>query len=362
MSEQIDPTKKSNQTENDHFIEIEAKLYEQEHRPVRLVWNFFNRNKWYNKKDPRNNAISRALIWRLFFSPTTIAIASGGIISVITVIFLARQTNEIKTQTNLIEKQNLIIDNQNQMISQQTSLQEASRRSSQLILLDGIFKDMNLDLNSNKNKISDGLTARIISFSQTAQPYKIFDYDKNGISDLVSPERSQLLYTLVSSNLGKEYLDFLYKKANFEYCDLSGYWYNKKRLKNINLRYSIFSDTKMQNADLEGADLRNTSIKLSGFYNVNFKYADLRDAIIDSTRIKGANFSKSDLRKTIFKNLDISEIDSIDGAKVNRLDWFDYLSDKAFNLKGVEALKNKYTISELEYKNMGQMIPTIVRK
>ena len=149
---------------NNKIIEIEAKILEQEHRPFSLIWNFINRKKRYNQNDPRRKAVTKAIIWRLFFSPTTIAFTLSGVLAYATLFFLA--------------KQNDILENQNILIAQQIQLTEATRRSSQMIVLDGVLKDINKELN-NKNTISKNLTARIKSLSHTIKPYKFFDYKRS---------------------------------------------------------------------------------------------------------------------------------------------------------------------------------------
>ena len=179
-------------SDKEEIIKLEAKLLEQEHRPLRLIINFVNRNKyWKNENDIRREAVTKAIFWKLLFSPTTIAIGAGGLVSIITIFF--------------IWKQNKLIEKQNYRVEQQTHLIEASRRSSQMFVMSDVLSDLNKELENPKNidrKISKTLTGRIISLSSAMKPYKYLENDTL-IKRALSPERGQLLITLLESNIIK---------------------------------------------------------------------------------------------------------------------------------------------------------------
>lgn len=111
----------------DELNSLEAKLIEQEHRPITLIWNFIKRKSKWKKDDKRRDAATKAIIWRLLFSPTTIAVASGGFLALISVFFLWEQNKLFKFQNNKFEQQNQLI--------------EADRRSSQVFIMGEVLSD-----------------------------------------------------------------------------------------------------------------------------------------------------------------------------------------------------------------------------
>lgn len=331
----------------ERIIKIEANLLEQEHRPFILIWNFITRKKKYESDDPRRLAISKAIIWRLLFSPTTIAITFTTLIALITLFFLYKQT--------------LILESQNKLINQQTKLTEATRRSSQVVLLNGVLKDINVELNNSKDSISNNLSARIISLSHTIKPYKYYQYETENISGLLSPERTQLLYSIVSSDINEKILsENIFKYANFRYSDLSNQRLINRFFKNIDLRYSTLDKALLHKSNLINSDLRNTSIIDAGMPNVKLNRADLRDSFLKSVFLSEAIMDSCDLRKTIFTDMNMGEIESLNHSIVHRHDWFYYLD--SLNNTGLEKLRSKYKIENVFYNNIQDTLFTIVLK
>lgn len=83
---------------------LEARLIEQDHRPFRVIWTFFETRK--EPKSSRNRrAATVALVYNLFFSPTTLA-AGGTIVGICTLVFLLWQTREMQAQTKIIQEAN----------------------------------------------------------------------------------------------------------------------------------------------------------------------------------------------------------------------------------------------------------------
>lgn len=89
----------------DQLDRIERELIEQEHRPLKLISNYIGRkDKWPEDKSKQRSAV-KAILWRLFFSPTVIAFA-GGLTAFITIGVLIWQNTIIIDQNSLINKQN----------------------------------------------------------------------------------------------------------------------------------------------------------------------------------------------------------------------------------------------------------------
>jgi uncharacterized protein YjbI with pentapeptide repeats len=91
------------------LIDLEARLLEQEHRMLRVFGNYLGRKQW-TERDPRRRATITALLW-WFFSPTKMAVASGGLIGAATLIFLFFQTQEMRRQSALLK---ISVDRENE--------------------------------------------------------------------------------------------------------------------------------------------------------------------------------------------------------------------------------------------------------
>jgi hypothetical protein len=107
--------------------ELEAKLIEQEHRIVRVIQNFVNRNQWANE-DPRRAAAKNALVWRAL-APISITAAAGSTVALATLLVLF-------WQTRLMSEQNASFKEQNAKLQAQIDLQteqDAARRRTEVI-------------------------------------------------------------------------------------------------------------------------------------------------------------------------------------------------------------------------------------
>ncbi|AXT63091.1 hypothetical protein D1816_22995 [Aquimarina sp. AD10] len=93
------------------ITDLEKELIEQEHRPIRIVSNYLKRRQ-YTKDDPRRLATTKAIIWRLLFSPAILATTTGGGLTLATIIFMMIQTELLSDQNSLIKDQNKFFQNQ----------------------------------------------------------------------------------------------------------------------------------------------------------------------------------------------------------------------------------------------------------
>jgi len=326
---------------------LEAKLLEQEHRPFRLVWNFFTRKRKFPKNDPRRKAVTKAIIWRLFVSPTTIAITLSGFLGYATLYFMNRQTE--------------LLDNQNKLIKEQTTLIDGSRRSSQMVLLNGLMKDINYELKINNNSLSKQLNTRIISLSHLIKPYKIFDYKKGNISPLISPERGQLFHLLmIYKKNGLNLSDSLFWDSDFKYSDLNNQWLENINASFCNLRYSSIDNTIFHGADFTDSDLRDSYIKDTGFIGANMSRVDLRNSKVIDSNLSETKLEKADLRGTEFIKMNLSTIKSLDSAWVKSSEWFNELRVDSLNNTGIDELKKRYKILPIYNNAMGIDIYTLI--
>lgn len=249
----------------------------------------------------------------------------------------------------LLIQQNLLLKQQNKKIQDQNFLSEASRRSTQMIIMGDVLSDMNQE-REKSNKLSSTLTGRIASLSIAMKPYYYYENGKL-INSPMSPERGQLLLTVCSSNLDKEQLsDAIFQNSDFSYAELENVIFRSAHLKDINLAHS-----NLFNANLEGTNLKNASLAYANLKHaelvdadlrfVNFSHADLSSANLTNTKIDKANFTKT----------------IMDSTKVGRIDWLNYIK-KDLKLKGAAYLNKNYKVDSIFDKISGKKVPTLLRK
>ncbi|MEM9884368.1 MAG: pentapeptide repeat-containing protein [Bacteroidota bacterium] len=370
--------------------ELEANLIEQEHRPLKLLSNYLNRKRQWggDVNDVRRIAASRALIWRLFSSPTSVIIGAGSLVTLFTIYFLWQQNK-------LIQQQNDIVARQTEQLDIQSKLMESSRRSAQVFIMGEVLSDISEELTDNNNSarvLSDPLISRIIVLSRAMKPYYYFERDSL-IDIALSPERAQLLIALAHMKIDSTSKNKIFFGANFTYSDLKNSYFldadiRGARLKGSNLVSSSFHRSNMRgvhfdsvqmkfarmsdndintavfdrihadssgfiNSKIEGsifikssfrgADFRNADLFLSSFYSMDFRNANFTDADLRYTE-----FEKGDLSGAKLSGCDLSYVRSLDSVKVQRFDWLEYIRD-TLQLKGADRIYCTYKIDSIYY-------------
>lgn len=217
-------------------------------------------------------------------------------------------------QTYYLKKQNEKFDVQNKRIEQQTYLQEAERRSSLVFLFDNVLDRMDDELRRNPagRELTPQLIGRIVALSKALKPYRYLEGDTI-TSRMSSPERGQLLLSLVASKLGRNTYDQIYLLADFSYATLENVNLDKAYLVNINLSYA-----QLKSVSLSGADLRNANFEGSewddahvvftparpfaaDFDFTNFYRATLRHCDLSGGSFSYANFTDARLDRVVFR-------------------------------------------------------------
>ncbi|MBL7806111.1 MAG: pentapeptide repeat-containing protein [Saprospiraceae bacterium] len=214
-------------------------------------------------------------------------------------------------QTYYLKKQNEKFDVQNKRIEQQTYLQEAERRSSLVFLFDNVLDRMDDELRRNPagRELSPQLIGRIVALSKALKPYRFLEGDTI-TSRQSSPERGQLLLSLVASKLGRNTYDQIYLLADFSYATLDNVNLDKAYLANINLSYA-----QLKSVSLSGADLRNA----------NFEGSEWDDAHVVFTPAKpfAANFDFANFYRATLRRCDLSggafAYTNFTGARLDRV-------------------------------------------
>ena len=287
--------------------------------------------------------VSSSVIWRI----TRIGLFAF-MVGVIPAAVLVFQTKLLMTQNKLITSQN--------------SLVEADRRSSLVFVMGDVLADFNEELkykgaNSSRN-ISKTLEARIISLCMSMKPYRYIDEGKL-IDEPISPERGQLLFTLLKSDLGSESSQDILNSADFNYTNLRKVNLGRGvNLKYARLDYSDLSYAQMPAANLERAELKEAQmpqinlsdaiLKRARLHNANLQKAELLSADLTNANLFGANLSGADLSEAIlwgakFENANLTDV-VLDNAIVDRQDWITYIAD--LDLEGADDIEDRYRLKK----------------
>ena len=259
--------------------------------------------------------ISRASEWYLWLNYRKLVLSAISILfltfgSLLGAALLFKQNNIIDKQTSILNKQSELIADQNKRLEQQTYLQEAERRSSLVYMFSDIMESMDDEIKTNKSNriLSDQLQARVISISKVLKPYKFLENDKL-IGEELSPERAQLLVSLIETKLDANAYQFL-SLCDFSFADL------RRSTFEFNFDGVFISNTNWTNSTLSNSSFHWTWMQNSIFNNVNFERVEFNNCPMDNsyfneTKLFDASFLSSSARESIFSNI----------TTANRVKW-----------------------------------------
>ncbi len=286
------------------------------------------------------------------------------------------QTYILNRQNDKLDRQNELLSRQNNRLDQQINLEEGSRRSSLVFFMSNIMDRIDDELRNSKNrKLSDGLVGRIVSLSQALRPYRYLENDQLTPRQL-SPERGQLLFSLINSNLHKETYDKIFKRANFNYADLREANFSRAYMKGAKLANSFFYKANFDQANLEKADLTSAYLEEATFTDTemdkaNLSYANLRKSYMEGISFRNGNLEMADLSEIYLEgdfrgcNLEgimiqeatLANVD-LRGCVFRSLSWLDSL--RTYNLKGFSTLVEYY--EPMQYvENKGLYIDSLYK-
>lgn len=217
-------------------------------------------------------------------------------------------------QTYYLKKQNEKYDIQNKRIEQQTYLQEAERRSSLVFLFDNVLNKIDEELRSNPStrELSPQLIGRIAALSKALKPYRFLEGDTI-TSQMSSPERGQVLLSLLASKLSQNTYDQIFLLSDFSYATLQSVNLDGMYLRNINLSHAVLQSVSLTGADLrhanlEGAEITDAHVQWTGmrakaayFDFANFYNARVTDSDFGGCSFEYTNFSQARLEKVAFQ-------------------------------------------------------------
>ncbi len=252
--------------------DVEAAFIRQEHRWWAVIRNLLVNRTQFPKGDPRRRATWIAAL-SLFLSPA--GAAAGGVTALsIAGIYLAWKANELlQGQNALLQAQNDHIELQNEQIELQSHLLEAGRRSGLAFevtsILDKIYKEVNrASSDESKVEVSPVLIGRIVAVSRALRPYRYMDEDGKLISRPLSPERGQLLISLITSGISMEQI--YVRGASFSRSDLREYDFAGADLACIDLAGSDLRQANLSGVDLRGADLSGADLRKAKLLGASF--------------------------------------------------------------------------------------------
>ncbi len=288
----------------------------------------------------------------------------------------------IYNQNNLLTRQNALLEQQNIRLDQQTYLQEADRRSSLIFLMGNLLDAMDKELKSDVGQpgirdLSPQLIGRVIALSKSLRPYRYLDGDSL-VAREISPERGQLLLSIVASQIDNSSVRRIFQAADFTYSDLQGAVLSGEYLSEIdltasNLSGAVLDETDLSRANLSLADLSEavfTRAKLRGarlrqtiLQNAHFESADLREANCYAALMRGAKLNGADLQKTHFSQADLVHADLsgallhqtslqgalLDSTVVNEIDWLVRMAQmKQDTIDGITQIVASYTVDSVQ--------------
>jgi hypothetical protein len=244
-----------------------------------------------------------------------IFISLGGLTGTLT---LMNQNELLEAQNKKIDDQTGLLKAQNELVSRQMQLEEANRRSALVVLMSNIMDKVDREIESQqtglsmkakeqkKYRLSQSLIGQIAALSHSFKPYRYMDGDSL-IGRPLSPERGQLLITIIRLPLNSATFSQIYANSNFEAADLaganlssislsqrgvissnlSGVFLSKANLSGANLRTVDLSDTDLSEADLSDAHLTEANLFNVNLENANLKNADFTGDITELKRIIG---------------------------------------------------------------------------
>lgn len=284
------------------------------------------------------------------------------------------QTFMLSRQNDKLDTQNMMLGRQNERLDQQINLEEGNRRSSLIFFMSNIMDKLDIELRSNPNRsLSEPLIGRIVSLTQSMRPYRYLENDSLTPRQL-SPERGQLLFSLINSDLDRATYDKIFARANFNYADLREANFSEAYLRGAQLAHSSFSNANFNYADLTNADLNGAYLEKATFRNttmdgVNLSNANLRESRMEHIAMHDGNLSNADLRKIYLEgnfsgtNLqdvklrDASLVDvDLEGCYFQSLGWIDSL--QYLDVKGLRFVREIYN-PNLELRKKGFLTDSV---
>ncbi|MBP6825431.1 MAG: pentapeptide repeat-containing protein [Saprospiraceae bacterium] len=265
--------------------------------------------------------------------------------------------------------------NQNTLIQHQMSLEEASRRGALVMLMSNIMDKVDDEIKEQKSdllktgisraavdtmkfSLSKSLIGQITALSHSFKPYR---YLEGGtlIESPLSPERGQLLITLVQIPLDSTTRHQIYLYATFQNADLKDAILNRANLSGLDLNDANFTKSYLIGANLHRTMLKGADLSYANLSNANLEAANMDGAVLKRTILFKANllassFVKANLMEAILELSDLHQ-STLNGASLIRanlsgadLSGADLLGDEFYNTSDADLSDADFSRANLE--------------
>lgn len=264
---------------NERLLDLEARLLAQDHRLLNVLQTYFvERPKW-PPDDPRRPAALKALLWCLFFSPGTVAVA-GGTIAIGTLVVLVWQSTLMLQQNEYFREQ--VSQQQKQIDSQDRVTRQAQRNEAIRVIYGREFSE------NPRVKAEAIRTLVVLERENIAAGNNVFP------SDYVNLHHADLK--------GIHIENFDLRKVSFQWSDLEDAALPSIDMTESSFRFARMSRAKLFNANLsgtfwDGAQLRDADLSGANIDRANFVRAQLTGADLSGIRNwKTATFNQANVR------------------------------------------------------------------
>ncbi|MCC6279378.1 MAG: pentapeptide repeat-containing protein [Saprospiraceae bacterium] len=265
-------------------------------------------------------------------------------------------------QNKLLTQQNDLLTIQNTRLSQQTYLQEAERRSALILLMGNLLDALDNELKEDIGQkgirdLSPQLIGRIIALSSGLKPYRYLENDSM-IQKEISPERGQLLLSILSSEVDNGTLRRIFQSADFSFSELQGAALAGEFLEGINLREADLSKANLNGTRLAGADLNKADLSASILAGTDLRKANLSETDLRETYITEVDFRGASLYGTDLRGVDLSDSDLrrsfmrealLDSTIVPDFHWLEAVGQlQRDSIVGIGYLNDQYYLDSVE--------------
>jgi uncharacterized protein YjbI with pentapeptide repeats len=206
----------------------------------------------------------------------------------------------------MMQRQNKLFENQTKTqdlrILELSEMTESLRKSNQGFFMSNILDKVDDEVkNSTRRTLSDETIARIAALSYSFKPYRYFEGDTLSVKKL-SPERGQLLLTLVLINMDTTSFAKIKRSTSFAMADLRGANLKGAELSGIDLNEANLEYADLNEANLSGANLSKANLLGTKLNKTNLSSAHLRTAYMGWAEMNDANLHKANLNGANLEN------------------------------------------------------------
>ncbi|MCB9244964.1 MAG: pentapeptide repeat-containing protein [Flavobacteriales bacterium] len=239
-------------------------------------------------------------------------------------------------------------------------ISEATRNSNRMLIVDKVVEKMAREIDASElNTVSDATINRIAAISNLLRPYELLTNDNNG-SVKLSPERGQLLLSILLLNPDSNTFKRIKKSVNFQWSDLRGIQLHDADLSGMNLCHSdlsnsSFTNSSFTNSNLSFSKLEQVEISNCDLSHCTIRQSNLQNAILSNSTIFQTNFSGSNMRFIQMNDSKVLE---------SYFQWADLTGCFAVkaDLSGSDFARSEMSGADLRFSNLenGRLAKTVL--